>query len=58
MRDKINEIAAQNGRSANSEIVARLERTLNPAQAPEVQAMQAVFREELDRAVRLIRGGK
>ncbi|WP_084025438.1 Arc family DNA-binding protein [Bordetella flabilis] len=27
MRDKINEIAAQNGRSANAEIVARLEQS-------------------------------
>lgn len=54
MRDKLKEVAQQNGRSANAEIVARLERTLDPAQSPEVAAMQKAFKEELDKAVRLI----
>lgn len=58
MRDKINEIATQNGRSANAEIVSRLERTFTPTETPEVQAIRSVFREELDRAVTLILEGK
>lgn len=47
MRDRINELAASNGRSANAEIVARLERSLSPDDSPDLAALRAVIREEL-----------
>ncbi|ARP89798.1 hypothetical protein CAL14_05440 [Bordetella genomosp. 9] len=51
MRDKINEIAAQNGRSANAEIVARLERSLDPLQSPDAEALRQIVREEVRAAL-------
>jgi hypothetical protein len=51
MRDKINEIAAQNGRSANAEIVARLERSLVLGLELDIHAVRAAVREELRAAL-------
>jgi hypothetical protein len=47
MRDRLNELASQNGRSANAEIVARLQRALNPTENAELDAVRQAVREEL-----------
>jgi hypothetical protein len=51
MRDQINEIAAQNGRSANAEIVARLQATLAGDNSLSIEAVRQVMREELKAAM-------
>jgi len=51
MRDQINGLAAKNGRSANAEIVARLERSLSLDDSPDLAALRAVIREELTAAL-------
>lgn len=55
MRDQINELAAKNGRSANAEIVARLERSLSRDDSPDLVAIRAVIREEVTAALALHR---
>jgi len=55
MRDQINELAAKNGRSANAEIVARLERSMSPDDSPDLAALRAVIREELIAALAIHR---
>jgi plasmid stability protein len=49
MRDTLNELAARNGRSANAEIVARLERSLSADDSPEIEAIRNCIRTELAR---------
>ena len=51
MRDELNRLAAANGRSANAEIVARLQASLSPADNPEVGVIRDMVREELQRAL-------
>jgi len=51
MREKINELARANGRSANAEIVARLERSLSPEDSPDMAALRSVIREEVAAAL-------
>jgi len=52
MRDQINEIAARNGRSANAEIVARLQATLAGDDSLSIEAVRQVVREELRSALK------
>jgi hypothetical protein len=52
MRDQINEIAAQNGRSANAEIVARLQASLAEAENISIEAVRQVVREEIRAAIK------
>nr|WP_141218217.1 Arc family DNA-binding protein [Bordetella genomosp. 11] len=51
MRDQINEIAAQNGRSANAEIVARLQASMASSEAVGVEALRQAVREEVRAAL-------
>ncbi|WP_082988088.1 Arc family DNA-binding protein [Bordetella bronchialis] len=51
MRDQINEIAAQNGRSANAEIVARLQASMASADTTSLEAVRQVVREEVRAAL-------
>ncbi|WP_427183636.1 Arc family DNA-binding protein [Bordetella bronchialis] len=51
MRDQINEIAAQNGRSANAEIVARLQASMVSADTTSLEAVRHVVREEVRAAL-------
>lgn len=51
MREQLNELAAKNGRSANAEIVARLERSLSPDDSPDLAVLRAVIREEVAAAL-------
>jgi len=51
MRDELNRLAAANGRSANAEIVARLQASLSPTDNPEVGVIRDMVREELERAL-------
>lgn len=53
LRDLINKIAAKNGRSANAEIVARLEASFNPESDPAMAMLRTVIREEVARALGL-----
>ena len=55
MRDQINKLAAKNGRSANAEIVARLERSMSPDDSPDLAALRAVIREEVTAALAIHR---
>ena len=57
MRDEINRIAAENGRSANAEIVLRLQRSLDPALTPEVMAIRDHFDRALEDALNRIGKG-
>lgn len=52
MRDQINEIAARNGRSANAEIVARLQATLAGDDSLSIETLRQVVREELRSALK------
>lgn len=54
MRDRLKDEAAANNRSLNAEIIARLERTLDPDQAVHPVAL-AVTEEIVERVVRKIR---
>ncbi len=54
MRDRLKDEAAKNGRSLNAEIIARLERTLEPDQNIHPAAL-AVTEEIVERVVRKIR---
>lgn len=47
MREELNRIADRNGRSANAEIVHRLQQSLSPMDNPDVVAMRECFRAEL-----------
>lgn len=51
MRDRINEIADRNGRSANAEIVARLQASLDPSDDVGIDAVRRVVREEVRAAL-------
>lgn len=51
MRDQINEIAAQNGRSANAEIVARLQASMASADVVNLEAVRQVVRDEVRAAL-------
>jgi hypothetical protein len=52
MRNQINEIAAKNGRSANAEIVARLQASLAEADGISTEVLRQVLREELRAALK------
>lgn len=54
MRDRLKDEAAANNRSLNAEIIARLERTLDPDQNNNSAAL-AVTEEIVERVVRKIR---
>lgn len=47
MRDEINRIAAENGRSANAEIVHRLTVSLEETDTEAAKAVRAAIREEM-----------
>jgi len=51
MRDLINDLAAKSGRSANAEIVARLEQSLSSDESLDLAGLRAVIREELAAAL-------
>lgn len=52
MREKLNRLAAANGRSANAEIVARLQATMAPSQKLDLSSIREVVREEIELALR------
>lgn len=54
MRDQINAIAERNERSANAEIVLRLQMSLSPTESPEMLMIRECFERELAKAVELI----
>lgn len=54
MRDELNRVALENGRSANAEIVYRLQRSLSPEDTPEVSVLKEHIDRELAKAVSAI----
>lgn len=51
MREELAKRAAENGRSANTEIVARLQESLAPDRRLDAAMVREIVREELARAV-------
>jgi len=58
MREELAKRAAENGRSANTEIVVRLQQSLNPSESPEVAAIREHFDRRFDELMALIRAEK
>lgn len=58
MRDRINQIAEKNKRSANAEIVLRLERSLSSKDNPDIVAMRECFQAELAKAIEILSARK
>ena len=54
MREELAKRAAENGRSANTEIVTRLQQSLNPDESPDVAALREHFDRRFDELVALI----
>lgn len=54
MREEIGKRAAENGRSANSEIVARLQATLDPPEQLDAATVRAIVQEELAKAIEIL----